>query len=284
MKKGTIGKKSRFIIGRILLYAGLGAFGFISVMPFVWMIRSSFMGIKQIFVMPPEWIPNPWTLSNYADVIFKTDILKYFGNTIFVVLMNMLGILLTGSMAAYGFSRVRWAGRDVIFAILLTAMMLPSAVTLIPVYIGWSRLDFVDTYVPMILPAFLGGGAFNIFLLRQFFLTIPHELDEAALVDGASRFRIYWNIDIPLAKSAMVVVGLFTFMNTWNDFFTPLIYLNTMSKYTVAVGLQNLLGKYTSKWNIVLTASVIVTMPCVIVFLLGQKHIMGGIALTGIKG
>lgn len=277
-------KKFYHVAGYALLYALLIAFGFVAVLPFLWMVRSSFMGIKQIFIMPPEWIPNPFTLQNFVDVFTKTDIPKYFGNTVFVVLMNLLGVLLTSSMAAYAFSRVRWKGRDAIFTLLLSAMMLPSAVTLIPVYIGWSRLGMVDSYAPLIIPAFLGGGAYNIFLMRQFFLTIPRELDEAAFVDGASRLRIYWNIDIPLAKSSMIVVGLFCFMATWNDFFNPLIYLNTMSKYTVAVGLQSLMGKYTSKWNLVMTASVVVTMPCVLVFLFGQKHIMGGIALTGIKG
>lgn len=277
-------KKFYHVAGYALLYALLIAFGFVAVLPFLWMVRSSFMGIKQIFIMPPEWIPNPFTLQNFVDVFTKTDIPKYFGNTVFVVLMNLLGVLLTSSMAAYAFSRVRWKGRDAIFTLLLSAMMLPSAVTLIPVYIGWSHLGMVDSYAPLIIPAFLGGGAYNIFLMRQFFLTIPRELDEAAFVDGASRFRIYWNIDIPLAKSSMIVVGLFCFMATWNDFFNPLIYLNTMSKYTVAVGLQSLMGKYTSKWNLVMTASVVVTMPCVLVFLFGQKHIMGGIALTGIKG
>ncbi len=277
-------KKIRHMTGYALLYAALIAFGFVAVLPFVWMVRSSFMEIKQIFTMPPEWIPNPFTTLNYVDVFTKTDIPKYFGNTVYVVFFNLLGVLLTSSMAAYAFSRVRWKGRDLIFTVLLSAMMLPSAVTLIPVYIGWSRLGMVDTYTPLILPAFLGGGAYNIFLMRQFFLTIPRELDEAAFVDGASRFRIYWNIDIPLAKSSMIVVGLFCFMAKWNDFFDPLIYLNTMSKFTVAVGLQSLVGKYTSKWNLVMTASVFVTMPCVLVFLFGQKHIMGGIALTGIKG
>ena len=277
-------KKFYHVAGYALLYALLIAFGFVAVLPFLWMVRSSFMGIKQIFIMPPEWIPNHFTLQNFVDVFTKTDIPKYFGNTVFVVLMNLLGVLLTSSMAAYAFSRVRWKGRDAIFTLLLSAMMLPSAVTLIPVYIGWSRLGMVDSYAPLIIPAFLGGGAYNIFLMRQFFLTIPRELDEAAFVDGASRFRIYWNIDIPLAKSSMIVVGLFCFMATWNDFFNPLIYLNTMSKYTVAVGLQSLKGNDTSKWNLVMTAAVVVTMPCVLVFLFGQKHIMGGIALTGIKG
>jgi multiple sugar transport system permease protein len=276
--------KKKHIIGKILLYIALLCFAFIALLPFLWMVRSSFMTLKQIFVMPPEWIPNPWTLSNYVDVATKTSIFSYFGNSIYLVVMNIAGVLLTGSMAAYAFSRVRWRGRDKIFALLLTSMMLPSAVTLIPVYIGWSKLGLVDTYAPLIVPAFLGGGAYNIFLLRQFFLTIPRELDEAALVDGASRFRIYWNIDLPLAASAMIVVGLLDFMSTWNDFLPQMLYINTMDRYTVAVGLQNLLGKYSSKWNIVLTASVIVSLPCVIVFLCGQKHIIGGIAMTGIKG
>ncbi len=276
--------KKKHLVGKILLYLFLLCFAFIAILPFLWMVRSSFMTLKQIFVMPPEWIPDPWTFSNYRDVAAKTSIFSYFGNSIYLVCMNMVGVLLTGSMAAYAFSRVRWQGRDKIFALLLTSMMLPSAVTLIPVYIGWSKLGLVDTYAPLIIPAFLGGGAYNIFLLRQFFLTIPRELDEAALVDGASRFRIYWNIDLPLATSAMIVVGLLDFMSTWNDFLPQMLYINTMDRYTVAVGLQNLLGKYSSKWNIVLTASVIVSLPCVIVFLFGQKHIIGGIAMTGIKG
>ncbi len=276
--------KKKHLVGKLLLYLALLCFAFIAILPFLWMVRSSFMTLKQIFVMPPKWIPDPWTFANYKDVASKTSIFSYFGNSIYLVCMNIVGVLLTGSMAAYAFSRVRWRGRDKIFALLLTSMMLPSAVTLIPVYIGWSKLGLVDTYAPLIIPAFLGGGAYNIFLLRQFFLTIPHELDEAALVDGASRFRIYWNIDLPLAASAMIVVGLLDFMSTWNDFLPQMLYINTMDRYTVAVGLQNLLGKYSSKWNIVLTASVIVSLPCVIVFLFGQKHIIGGIAMTGIKG
>lgn len=276
--------KKKHLIGKSLLYLFLICFAFIAILPFLWMVRSSFMTLKQIFLMPPEWIPDPWTFANYKDVATKTSIFSYFGNSIYLVFMNIVGVLLTGSMAAYAFSRVRWRGRDKIFVLLLTSMMLPSAVTLIPVYIGWSKLGLVDTYAPLIIPAFLGGGAYNIFLLRQFFLTIPRELDEAALVDGASRFRIYWNIDLPLAASAMIVVGLLDFMSTWNDFLPQMLYINTMDRYTVAVGLQNLLGKYSSKWNIVLTASVIVSLPCVIVFLFGQKHIIGGIAMTGIKG
>ncbi|MBQ6562443.1 MAG: carbohydrate ABC transporter permease [Clostridia bacterium] len=277
-------KKARNFIGYGLLYTGMIFFGFVAMLPFVWMVRSSFMEIKQIFLMPPRWIPEPFTVNNFTQAFHQTHILRNMGNTLYVVIMNIIGVELTSSMAAYAFSRVHWKGRDTIFAVLLSAMMLPGTVTLIPVYIGWSKVGGIDTYWPLILGAFLGGGAYNIFLMRQFFLTIPHELDEAAFIDGASRFRIYWNIDIPLAKSSLIVVGLFTFMGTWNDFMGPLLYINNLNKQTVAVALQSLLGKYTSQWNIIMAASVIVTLPCFFIFLIGQKYIVGGIALSGIKG
>ena len=277
-------KKARNFIGYGLLYLGLIFFGFVALLPFVWMVRSSFMEVKQIFMMPPQWIPKPFTTANFTKAFEQTYIIQNLGNTVFVVAMNLIGVELTASMAAYAFSRVEWKGRDAIFAVLLSAMMLPGTVTLIPTYIGWSMIGGIDTYWPLTLGAFLGGGSYNIFLMRQFFLTIPRELDEAAFVDGASRFRIYWNINIPLAKSSLIVVGMFTFMNTWNDFMGPLLYINNLDKQTVAVALQSLLGKYTSQWNIIMAASVVVTLPCVIVFLIGQKYIMGGIALTGIKG
>ena len=272
------------IIGYTLLYTGLVFFGVVALLPFIWMVRSSFMEIKQIFMMPPQWIPKPFSTNNFTQAFQQTHILRNMGNTVYVVIMNIIGVELTASMAAYAFSRVQWKGRNAIFAVLLSAMMLPSTVTLIPVYIGWSKVGGIDTYWPLILGAFLGGGSYNIFLMRQFFLTIPRELDEAAYIDGASHFRIYWNIDIPLAKSSLIVVGLFTFMGTWNDFMGPLLYINNLDKQTAAVALQSLLGKYTSQWNVIMAASVVVTMPCFIIFLIGQKYIVGGIALSGLKG
>lgn len=275
--------KRRKALSHLLIYLFLAALGVSFILPFAWMVRSSFMEIKQIFVLPPIWIPDPFTLASFEEVLQKTPIVQYFLNTITIVLANILGVTLTASMAAYAFSRLRWRGRGVLFGVLLSSMMLPSAVTLIPTYIGWSKLRLTDTFAPLIVPAYLGGGAFNIFLLRQFFMGLPKELDEAAFIDGASRLRIYWNILLPLSQSALIVIILFTFMNCWNDFFNPLIYLNTNTKYTLAVGLQNLLGKYTSKWNVVMAASTLVVTPCVIMFLLGQKHIIGGIALTGMK-
>jgi multiple sugar transport system permease protein len=162
-------------------------------------------------------------------------------------------------------------------------MMLPTVVTLIPQFIGWRALGFYNTFVPLIAPSFLGGGAFNIFLFRQFMMSVPKELDEAAVVDGASYFQIYSKIIMPLSKSAIVVVAIFTFMFHWNDFFNPLIYLSNDKMFTLAIGLQQLQGQYVSAWHVIMAASTIVVLPCLIVFLFGQKYILEGIVMTGMK-
>lgn len=271
-------------IGKLLIYIVLTFVCFLALMPFIWMVRSSFMSLKQMYKIPTEWLPNPWVLDNFQQALEQTNMLRYLGNTIYIVIMNMIGISLTASMAAYAFSRLKWKGRDMIFGILLSAMMLPGTVTMIPVYVGWSRIGAIDTYWPLILGSYLGGGSYNIFLLRQFMRGIPSELDEAATIDGASKFRIYWNLIVPLAKSSMVVVGMFTFMGCWNDFMGPLLYLNSEAKYTVSISLRALQGQYNSRWNLIMAASTIVVAPCVVVFLFGQKHIIGGIAISGIKG
>lgn len=271
-------------VGKLLIYIVLTFVCFLALMPFIWMVRSSFMSLKQMYKIPTEWLPNPWVLDNFQQALEQTNMLRYLGNTIYIVIMNMIGISLTASMAAYAFSRLKWKGRDMIFGILLSAMMLPGTVTMIPVYVGWSRIGAIDTYWPLILGSYLGGGSYNIFLLRQFMRGIPSELDEAATIDGASKFRIYWNLIVPLAKSSMVVVGMFTFMGCWNDFMGPLLYLNSEAKYTVSISLRALQGQYNSRWNLIMAASTIVVAPCVVVFLFGQKHIIGGIAISGIKG
>ena len=270
--------------GKLIVYLLLIAICFLAFLPFLWMVRSSFMELKQMYKVPTEWIPRPWTLDNFKQAITQTNMFRYLGNTVFVVVMNIIGTTLTASMAAYAFSRLKWKGRDVIFVLLLSSMMLPGAVTMIPVYVGWSRLHCIDTYWPLILPAYFGGGAYNIFLLRQFMKGIPKELDEAATIDGAGKFRIFWNLILPLTKASLVVVAMFCFMGVWNDFLNPLLYLNTEAKYTVSVSLQSLRGNYSSKWNLIMAASAIVVLPCVVVFLFGQKHIIGGIAISGIKG
>ena len=217
-------KKKRIpkIIVSVILLAG----AVICLVPFYWLVRSSFMKIEQIFRMPPEWIPDPFTLENYKQAFTLLPFGQYFLNTIIIVAAVMAGTLLTSSICAYGFSRIEWKGRNLVFSLILSSMMLPYAATLIPTFIGWSKVGAINTYLPLTIPAWFGGGAFNIFLLKQFFQGIPRELDESAVMDGAGHFTIYSRIILPLVKPALVVVALFTFMNTWNDFLAPLIYIN----------------------------------------------------------
>ena len=272
------------VVRKTLLYVFLIAFGATFILPLIWMVRSSFMETGQLFEMPPVWIPDPLTANSYIEAVTITPFLRYALNTIIVLVANTFGILLTGSLSAFGFSRTRWKSREAVFVIILTSMMLPGAVTLIPQFIAWYKMGFYNTLVPLIVPSFFGGGAFNIFLFRQFFMTIPSELDEAAIMDGASYFRIYSSIIIPLSKSVLIVVGIFAFMAYWNDFFNPLIYLNDQEKFTLAIGLQQLQGQYTSRWNVIMAASTIVVAPCIFVFIIGQKFLIEGIVMTGIKG
>lgn len=253
-------------------------------LPFVWMLRSSLMDMNKIFVLPPIWIPKPFKFMNYFEAMTIVPFGKYFLNTLTILSLSLIGLLITSVLAAFSFSRIKWKYRDIVFKIILTSMMLPGAVTLIPTFVGWRTLGFYNTFVPLIVPAFLGGGAFNIFLLRQFFMSIPLELDEAAHVDGASYFRILWDIIIPLSRSAIIVVIVFAFMGYWNDFFNPLIYLEDSSKFTLALGLQQFQGSYNNQWHLLMAAATIVIIPEIIVFIFGQKYFIEGISITGLKG
>jgi multiple sugar transport system permease protein len=272
---------------KLSLTAGYGALVLISVMfiiPFIWLIRSSLMDLSQIFTMPPEWIPAPFRWDNFHRALTVLPFDIFFMNTTIIVASVLLGTVVTSSIAAFGFSRIQWRGRDTVFAILMTSMMLPVAVTIIPSFLGWQMLGFYDTYYPLIVPAYFGGGIFNIFLLRQFYLTIPRDFDEAAFVDGATYFQIYVRIILPLSRSAIIVVALFSFLGSWNDFMGPLIYLKSDSLFTLALGLQMFQGSYTAQWDLLMAASAAVVLPCVIVFLVGQRYFLEGITLTGLKG
>lgn len=279
-KKRSLG----FYVKKVMFYGVLLILATICIIPLYWMIRSSFMKNTDIYSMRPFifW-PKEMLWGNYTNALKAADFGRYAVNTLLIVSGCLAGTLLTSGMAAYAFSRIRWRGRSICFAMILTTMMLPSSVTLIPQFMIWRNLHMVDTYWPLILPSFFGGGAFNIFLLRQFFLGIPNELDEAARIDGAGPFQIFIRIILPLAKSAMVVVALFTFLNNWNDFFGPIIYLNTKEKFTLAVGLLQFKGDYSTKWNLLMAASTIVVTPCIGIYLFGQKHLIEGISLTGLK-
>jgi multiple sugar transport system permease protein len=275
-------RKRKLIDWLVYLALLLGCLFYI--LPIFWMVRSSLMPMSKIFKMPPIWIPNPPEFSNYTDALKILPFDRYLANTLIILLPVMAGTLFSSSISAYAFSRVDWPGRDIWFHAILMGMMLPYAVTLIPTFLGWRLLGAYGTYFPLIIPSWFGGGAFNIFLLRQFYMTIPRELDEAAYVDGAGHMTIYLQILLPLIKSALIVVGLFTFINVWNDFLGPLVYIKLEKQFTLALGLQQFVGQYTAQWHLLMAAATVVTLPTALIYLIGQRYFIEGITLTGLKG
>ena len=271
-------------LGKLLVYALCLGLGALMLFPLVWLVRSSVMDLGQIFVFPPEWIPDPWRWQNYPEALTTIPFFLYFRNTLTILIPSVVGTVVTAALAAYGFSRLRWPGRDLVFNLLLTTLMLPYAVTLIPTFLLWARLDLVNTFWPLILPHWFGGGIFSIFLLRQFFRTIPKELDEAALIDGANPLQILWNIIVPLSRPALIVVAIFAALNSWNDFLGPLIYLNDSRNFTLALGLAEFTGLYSSQWHLLMAASTVVILPVIVLFFFAQRYFIEGIALTGSKG
>jgi multiple sugar transport system permease protein len=269
---------------KALVYLLLTVGAALCFLPVFWLVRSSVMTLGDIFKFPPILWPARIRWQNFSEAMKASPFLLYFRNTMIVVVPNVVGSLLTASMSAYGLARFRFPLRNFWFALVLGAIILPPAVVLIPQFLLWSKLHLVNTFFPLIVPVWFGGGAFNVFLLRQFFLTIPKDLDDAARIDGASYWRIYWQIMIPLIRPALLAVGLFQFLFCWNDFFTPLIYLSSKQTYTLAVGLRFFIDSYATFWNTLMAASLIVIFPPVVVFLIGQRYFVEGVTLTGIKG
>ena len=273
-------KKLKGVILYILLILG----SVLCLMPLLWMIRSSLMTNVEISMIPIRWVPEKVQWVNYKNVFTTLPFLRYYWNSIKLVFFVVSGAVVTSSLCAYGLSRVHWAGRNIVFACIMGSMMLPAAVTIIPTFLLFRKVGLTNSLVPLIIPAWLGGGAFYIFLLRQFFMGIPRDLDEAAYIDGATHVQIYRMVILPLTKPALVVVGMFAFMNTWNDFLGPLIYLNSDSKYTVALGLQLFIGSYRAEWQLMMAAACLVVIPAILVFMIGQKYLIEGITMTGVKG
>jgi multiple sugar transport system permease protein len=277
-------RKKKLQPHRMFVYLLLVLGSLICLFPLYWLIRSSLMDIGSIFVFPPIWIPNPFEWGNYYEALTAVPFGRFFLNTLLIVGVNVPGAILASSICAYSFARLRWPGKNLFFMLVISSMMVPGAITILPTFIGWKELGFTNSMVPLTVPIWFGGGAFNVFLLRQFFMSIPRELDEAAFVDGASYFRIYWQVILPLARSALIVVGLFTFLNCWNDFMGPVIYLNEESKYTLSLGLQLFKGMYNAQWHLMMAATAVVLLPAMVVFFIGQNYFIEGIATTGIKG
>lgn len=272
------------VVHRFVIYLILIAGSVAMIFPFAWLIRSSLMSTAQIFTFPPEWIPRPFEWSNYSDALTVVPFFRYFLNTMLIEVTVVSGVVITSAMAGYSFARLKWPGRNLMFGLLLSTLMLPYAVTLIPTFVLWKSLGAINTYWPLIVPAWFGGGAFNIFLLRQFFSTIPKDLDEAAYMDGASPLTVLWKIMLPLSKPALIVILIFTFIGTWNDFLGPLIYLSDSNKFTLALGLASFKGMYNAQWGYLMAASTAIVAPIIVLFFIGQRYFIEGITLTGIKG
>jgi len=278
MKKSTSDSLNRIISHAILIVLGV-AF----IIPLLWMISTSLKTLRQLFVYPPQWIPHPAVWRTYIDVFSYAPFHLFFLNTLIIEVACLVGSLLSCTLVAYGFSRFRVRGRNALFLLMLSTMMLPYQVWMIPLYILFTKLHWVDTFLPLTIPSFFGVPLY-IFLLRQFFMTLPSELEDAAKVDGCSYFRIYRQIVLPLTKPALATVSIFTFMGVWNDFLGPLLYLSDPTKYTLAVGLQVFLTQHGADWGLLMAASTLVILPVIIVFFFTQKQFIQGIIMTGIKG
>jgi ABC-type glycerol-3-phosphate transport system permease component len=267
-----------------LTYALLLFFGALVTLPFLWMLSTSLKQMDDIFLFPPKWIPDPIVWSNYPRALSKVPFLLFFKNTFIITFFAIIGTLVSASLVAYSFARLRWPGRDVCFFIVLTTLMLPHQVTLIPQFIIFRELNWIDTLLPLIVPWFFGGGAFNIFLLRQFFITIPEELDDAARIDGCSYLGIYARIIIPMSRPVLAAVAIFAFQNHWNEFLLPLIYIHSRSRYTLALGLRLFQEQYWVDWSGLMAASTVVMLPVLLVFYFAQRYFIQGIVFTGVKG
>jgi len=276
-------KSFRRRIGELVLQLVLLAIGVSFVLPLYWMVLTSVKPDTQIFVYPPVWWPARFVWSNYPQGLTYVPFFLYMRNTAFYAVLAVMGALFSNPLAAYSFSRITWPGRNAFFIVTIATLMLPYTVTLIPVFVIYRHLGWVNTYLPLVVPTFL-GSPFYIFLLRQFMLTIPRELSEAARMDGANELGIYWRIILPLIRPALAAVALFEFIRAWKDFLGPLIYLNSDKLYVVSVGLQQYKQEFTTQWAFLMAASSTATLPIIILFYLTQRTFIQGITLTGIKG
>lgn len=271
-------------LGDIPLYLTLFALSALYSLPFAWLVMTSLKPPAEIF--SGNWVPSQWTWDNYTDVFNAAPIARWMLNTAIVSVLGVGAVVFSSSLVAYGFARIRFPGRKKMFALVIATYLLPGSVTLIPTFLIWNQLNAVNTFWPL-WAGNLFGSAFYIFMLRQFMMSLPQDLIDAARLDGASFIRIYWNIMLPLMKPALVAVAIFEFGAKWNDLMTPLIYMNTPENYTLALGLASFKTDFQAlgtQWGLLMAASVIFTIPMIIIFFLFQRYFMEGITHTGIKG
>jgi len=268
--------KFQKITKKILAYLTLSIIGLAFVIPVFWLVSSSLKPDHEIFLTPPTWLPHKWAWNNYIRAWEYIPFPRYVLNTLYICVFNVVASILSCSFIAYGFSKIRWPGRDILFIIMIATMTIPYPTTMIPEFLIFKNLGWINTFGPLTWPS-LAGSAFFIFLLRQFYTTLPDELFDAARIDGCSEYRIYWQIVLPLSKPALITVGLLTFVWNWNDFLRPLLYLNSTEMYTISLGLQKFISLRHSEWALLMAAATIATLPTLIIFAIAQKYVVNGI-------
>ena len=273
------------LVQNIIVYSLLIALSLVFLFPFYWMVATALKAERFVFAWPPQWIPNPVMWSNFKEALSNSQLPfpVFFKNTMILEIGIITGRLISCTLIAYGFARLEAPGKDILFAVLLATLMLPSAVTLIPRFILFNKIGWVNSYLPLIVPAWF-GEAYAIFLMRQFFMTIPRELEEAARIDGANFLQIITGVIVPLSMPVLTVILILSFKDIWNDFFGPLLYLNDLTKYPLAVGLAYFNGQFRVQMSLLMAASVVVLLPLLIVFFIAQKAFVEGISLTGLAG
>lgn len=279
--RSIAGERTAKVLAVLLLVAGSLVF----IIPFFTALNMSLKSEAELKTTSTWALPQHPTFQNYQEVLTNQNVSfsTFFWNTLIIATLSTLGVVLSSSLVAYAFARIKFVGRDRLFILVLSTMMLPAIITMIPTYLLYAKLHWVNTFLPLIVPAWFGGGAFNIFLLRQFFMSVPRELDEAAILDGASHFTIWRRVIMPLSKTALATVGVFSFIYSWRDFLGPLLYLNDTSKQTLELGLSTYNDLQQEKYHLLMAGSVLVMIPLVIIFFLGQRSFVKGITMSGLK-
>jgi multiple sugar transport system permease protein len=278
---------ARNLIKSFVIYFFLVLGGAVVMIPLLWMISTSLKPAAEVFAFPPKWIPTPPQWHNYADAFKALPFSKFFINTIFITILAMVAELFTTSIVAYGFSRWEFRGKDAIFLVLLGTMMLPGVVTMIPSFLLWRNLKLLDTFDPLTVGAWFAWGPAYIFMMRQFFMTIPKSMEEAAVIDGANVFQIYWHIMLPMIRPALLAIAVMSFQGNWNNFQGPLIYLNSVDKFPVVLGLkffEQSLSKEAPQWNYMMAMSVVMAAPILGLFFAAQRYFIEGLNVGGTKG
>lgn len=274
--------RMRRVAGNVVLHCFLIAVALSMLIPFFWMVSTSLKDFTQVFNIPPNWIPNPAVWQNYPDSFTALPFARAYFNSFYIAAIVVTSQLLTCSMAGYAFARINFPYRDTIFILFLATLMIPQQITIIPTYLIMRELGWLDTHYSLIVPPAL-FSAFGVFLLRQFIKGLPEELEESAILDGANRWRIYWQIIMPLIKAPLAALAIFSFLGQWNSFFIPNIFLSTPEKFTIPLLLNQFRGLYVTDWTLMMAAATIAVIPLLVIYLVGQRYIIEGVALTGLK-